>query len=97
MQKQKVLVGGARKQFIERHAGGHKTAGLVPDLILPGLLGPVNAFELAMPEAFAKDAVALVDIGFKSTSICLLHHGELIVNRILAIGGTGSRPAWPRR
>jgi type IV pilus assembly protein PilM len=31
--------------------------------------------------------VALVDIGFKSTSICLLNNGELIVSRVVAIGG----------
>jgi len=49
-----------------------------------------------MPEAFAKDAVALVDIGFKSTRSAA-PSGELIVNRILAIGGDRSRPAWPRR
>ena len=29
----------------------------------------------------------MVDIGFKSTSICLLNRGELIVNRVVAIGG----------
>ncbi len=86
-QKQKVIVGGARRQLIDDMQTATRQAGLVPDLMLPGLLGPVNAFELAMPEAFSKDAVALVDIGFKSTSICLLHRGELIVNRILAIGG----------
>ena len=53
----------------------------------PGLVGPVNAFELAMPEIFNKEAVALIDIGFKSTSICLLQKGELIVSRVVNIGG----------
>jgi type IV pilus assembly protein PilM len=51
------------------------------------LLGPVNAFELAQPDVFLKDAIGLVDIGFKGTSICLLNRGELIVSRVLAIGG----------
>jgi type IV pilus assembly protein PilM len=86
-QKNRVIVGGARRQLIEEMQVAAREAGLVPDQIIPGLLGPVNAFELAMPDVFAKEAVALVDIGFKNTSICLLNHGELVVNRVLAIGG----------
>jgi type IV pilus assembly protein PilM len=85
--KPKVLVGGARKQLVDEMHAAMKEAGLIPDGIIPGLIGPVNAFELAMPEVFSKEAVALVDIGFKNTSICLLNRGELIVNRVLAIGG----------
>jgi type IV pilus assembly protein PilM len=42
---------------------------------------------MAMPEVFAKEAVALVDIGFRNTSICLLQEGELILSRVVAIGG----------
>jgi type IV pilus assembly protein PilM len=86
-QKHRVLVGGARKQLVDEIQAAAKEAGLIPEQLLPGLLGPVNAFELAMPDAFNKEAVALIDIGFKSTSICLLNRGELIVNRVLAIGG----------
>ena len=62
-------------------------AGFIPDQIIPGIIGPFNAFELAMPDIFTKDAVALVDIGFKSTSICLIQKGELIVSRVVNIGG----------
>ena len=40
-----------------------------------------------MPDVYSKDAVALVDIGYKSTSICLLQKGELIVSRVVNIGG----------
>jgi type IV pilus assembly protein PilM len=31
--------------------------------------------------------VALVDIGFKNTSICLVQEGELILSRVVGIGG----------
>src|SRR5438874_3608447 len=64
-----------------------RNAGLVADDILPGLVGPVNAFELAMPEVFSKEIVALVDIGFKNTTICILQQGELILSRVVGIGG----------
>lgn len=86
-QKLKVLVGGAKKQLIADLQTAVKQAGLIPDHIVPGLVGPTNAFELAMPEIFRKEAVALVDIGFKNTSICLLQAGELAVSRVVNIGG----------
>jgi len=85
--KLKVLVGGAKKQLMDDLQTSVRQAGLVPDQVIPGIVGPVNAFEVAMPDMFAKEAVALVDIGFKTTSICLLQRGELIVSRVVNIGG----------
>jgi len=86
-QKQKVLVAGGRKQFVDDYVNGAKNAGLVADHIVPGLIGPVNAFEMAMPEPFANEVIALVDVGFRSSSICILQQGELILSRVVAIGG----------
>ena len=86
-QKQKVLVTAAKKQLVDDLLAASKDAGLVPDRIVPGLIGPINAFELAMPEVFSKEAVALVDLGFKHSTICLLQEGELILSRVVAIGG----------
>src|ERR1051325_2621992 len=85
--KHKVLVAGARKQLVDEIQSAVRTIGLVPDHIVPGLVGPVNAFEQAMPSVFGKEVVALVDIGFKNTTICLLQEGELILSRVVAIGG----------
>ena len=85
--KSRVLVAGARKQLIEEMENAVKTSGLNPDQIVPGLLGPVNAFELAMPELFSSSVVALVDIGFRNSSICILQQGELVLSRVVAIGG----------
>ncbi len=86
-QKFKVLVGGAKKQFTDTLQSAVKQASLVPDQVVPGIVCPANAFELAMPELFAKDPIALVDIGFKNSSICLLYQGELILSRVVNIGG----------
>ncbi len=85
--KARVLVTGARKQLIDEMQQAVKNSGLTADHIVPGLIGPVNAFELAMPEVFAREVIALVDIGFKNTTICLLQEGELILSRVVAIGG----------
>jgi type IV pilus assembly protein PilM len=86
-QKQRVLVAGARQQFVDDFVQGAKGAGLVADCIVPGLIGPVNTFEKAMPEVFEKEAIALVDVGFKNSSICILLEGELILSRVVNIGG----------
>ena len=86
-QKLKVLVGGAKKQLTDDLQSAVKQAGLIPDQVNPGIVGPANAFELAMPENFAADPIALVDIGFKNSSICLLYKGELILSRVVNIGG----------
>jgi type IV pilus assembly protein PilM len=64
-----------------------KGAGLTAESVVPALIAPVNAFEQAMPEAFAKENVALIDIGFKGSVICILHEGELVLSRTVAIGG----------
>jgi type IV pilus assembly protein PilM len=86
-QKHRVLVAGARKQLVDDMQTAVRNTGMLPDHIVPGLIGPVNAFESAMPEVFNNEVVALVDIGFRNTSICLLQEGELILSRVVAIGG----------
>jgi type IV pilus assembly protein PilM len=81
------LVAGAKKTFIDDLQQAVRSAGLIPDFIVPSLVGPINAFEQSMPDAFSTGVVALVDVGFKNTSICLLQEGELILTRAVNIGG----------
>ena len=85
--KLKVLVAGMRQQVIDDFQTAIRNAGLIPDYILPGLIGPVNAFELALPQIFAEESVALVDIGFKQSSVCVVDRGELVLSRVVNIGG----------
>lgn len=85
--KQKVLIAGSKKQLVDDFVAGIKAAGLTPDYIVPGVVAPVNAFERALPEVFAKEVVALVDVGFRSSSISILREGELVLNRVVTIGG----------
>lgn len=87
VQKVRVLIGGTRQQLVGDVQEAVRSAGLQPDSITPGLIGPLNAFELAMPEVFAKENVALIDIGFKNTTICILQAGELALSRVVNIGG----------
>ncbi len=85
--KLKVLVAGMKQQTIDDFQTAIKNAGLVPDHILPGIIGPVNACELAFHEIFAGESIALVDIGFKQSSVCVVDHGELVLSRVVNIGG----------
>ena len=42
---------------------------------------------MAQPQLYAKETVALVDLGFKHSTICVLQEGELVLIRVVAIGG----------
>jgi type IV pilus assembly protein PilM len=86
-QKQKVIVGGGKRQLVDDVANAIREAGLNAAQIVPGLIGPLNAFELSEPEAFAKETVALVDLGFRNTTISMLQRGELVMHRIITMGG----------
>jgi type IV pilus assembly protein PilM len=85
--KVKVLVSGAKQKLLEDFESAAKGAGLSLDCVVPGVVGPVNAFEMAMPQLFASDPVALLDLGFKHSSICVLDHGELVLIRVVNFGG----------
>ncbi len=87
MTKLKVLVAAAKQQLVGDFQTAAKNAGLTLDCLAPGLISPVNAFEQAMAKEFAEEVVALVDIGFKHSSICVLDHGELALTRMVNIGG----------
>ena len=82
-----ILLVGAKANLIDDLQGAIKSAGLIPDHVIPGPIGLVNAFERAVPEVFSGEVVALVDIGFKSSTICLLQQGRLILSRVVNIGG----------
>ncbi len=86
-QKFKVLVAGAKKQFVGEMTMAIIKAGFIPEGIIPSLIGPINSFELSMAEMFQKNIVALVDIGFKNSTICVLQEGELVLSRVVSIGG----------
>lgn len=84
--KAKVLVGGAKQQTLTQLQEAGKLAGLVVDQIIPSVVCPANAFELAQPEHFSKGVVALVDIGFKHSTISILSSGEFTLSRVVSIG-----------
>jgi type IV pilus assembly protein PilM len=85
--KYKVWVGGTRRELLLTLESAAKAAGLTPNQLTLTLLGPSNALEFSQPEAFAKETVALVDLGFKTSSISILAEGELCLSRSVELGG----------
>jgi type IV pilus assembly protein PilM len=85
--KLKILAAAAKQQLVADFMRAIQLAGLVPECMVPGMVGPINTFEQALPEIYAKETVALVDIGFKHTFVCVLDRGELALTRMVNIGG----------
>jgi len=85
--KLKVLAAAAKQQLVSDFLKAATLAGLTPECLVPGLIGPINTFELALPEIYEKETVALVDIGFKHTSVSVLDRSELVLNRMVNLGG----------
>jgi type IV pilus assembly protein PilM len=87
VQKYKVWVGAAKNHVVSDMQRSTEAAGLVADQVTLGILGPVNAFEMAEPEMFKNQVVALVDIGFRNSTISILSQGDLVLCRVVGIGG----------
>jgi type IV pilus assembly protein PilM len=85
--KYKIWVGGIKRELLMTIEAAVKGAGLIPSNVTLALLGPVNALEFSQPEVFNKEVVALVDLGFKSSSISILAGGELCLSRSVELGG----------
>jgi len=85
--KYKVWVGGTRREALLTLETAVREAGLIPNQVTLAVLGPINALELLQPDVFGKEIVALVDLGFKSSSISILDNGELCLSRSVEIGG----------
>lgn len=85
--KQRVLVAGARQSWVDTLYDAVKQTGCSAGNVLPGLLAPLNALESAQPEVYRQEIVALVNLGFRHSSICVLQQGELVLSRVLGMGG----------
>lgn len=85
--RNRVMVGGIRRDLLETLQAAIRGAGLIADQVIPGVVGPSNAFEHAEPDLFRSEPVALVDVGFKNSTITILDGGEIALNRVVAIGG----------
>jgi type IV pilus assembly protein PilM len=84
--KARVLIGATKQQTLDQLNEAATAGGLTLDEVTPSLICPSNAFEAALPQEFGKDVIALVDIGFKSSTISILTKGELSLSRVVSLG-----------
>ena len=82
--KAKVLVGGARQSEVENLSLAAHDAGLFVERITLSQVAIANAF-LKRPEERG-EVVALLDIGFATTSINIMMAGELVFTRVINFG-----------
>lgn len=84
--KCKVLIGGARRQLVQDLRAALTAAGLIPEHITLSQVGLVNAAWIALPDVIKGGVVALVDVGFASSTISFLVRGEVMLSRVVAMG-----------
>lgn len=84
--KRRVLIGGARRGLVSDLRAALDEAGLITEQITLSQVGLVNAAWLAMPDVIRAGVVALVDIGFASSTISFLVKGEVMLSRVVGIG-----------
>ncbi len=84
--KKNVLVGGANKEDVDACRHALTAAKLKPLAIELAAVSVINAFHVSHPEPSA-DAVLLVDIGGRSTTMNFLQHGQPAMTRIMRFGG----------
>jgi type IV pilus assembly protein PilM len=82
----KVLVGGVKDTLLEEVLAAARAAKLNPTQILPAQSCPANAMAV-LPEEFRKGSIALIDFGFRHSSISLVNEGRLVLSRVVNIGG----------
>lgn len=84
--KCRVLVGAGKRQLITDLGAGAKKAGMQLVHVTPNFVGPPNAFERSQAELFQNEAVALIELGQKNTTIVVLDRGEIALNRVVTYG-----------
>jgi type IV pilus assembly protein PilM len=84
--KCRVLVGGAKKPLVTEVQAAAKQAGLHAEFVTTCLIGPANALEAALPDVFTQEIIALVDFGYKNSSISIMLQGEMALSRVVGYG-----------
>ncbi len=82
----KTLVAGAKNKVVEELQSAAEEAGWVVDHITLSQIGLANAARLAMTDLVQREVVAMVDLGFVTTTISILVDGEPQLTRVVGIG-----------
>ncbi|MEW6159511.1 MAG: pilus assembly protein PilM [Verrucomicrobiota bacterium] len=82
-----VLAGGAPQSIVTAVQTACEKAGLILEELSFSQIGLANAVASTFPEATQNEVCAIVDVGFKSSTISILAKGELALTRVVTFGG----------
>lgn len=83
----RALVGAAPKALVEKLRSAAKAAGLEISKLTFSQTSLANAVSLARPEIAKDEVVALVDLGFKTSTVSILCNSQLYLTRVVGLGG----------
>lgn len=85
--KVKVLVGGVANGEVMLYFHSSRRAGMKPRSLQLVPISLINGFEVAFPDVFQNQAVAVLDVGFLSSSLTILEKGMPLLTRTVPMGG----------
>lgn len=83
----KYLVGGIQRSQVKQITAAASKIRLSPELLQPAPVCSFNAFEVAYPEIFTKEAFLLLDMGHLQSTVLIGSKGELVLVRSIDYGG----------
>jgi len=85
--KVKMLVGGVFSSEVMLYFHAARRAGIKPRSLQLSPISLINGFEASWPDVFGSQAVALLDLGFASSSLTILDKGKPLLTRAVPTGG----------
>jgi type IV pilus assembly protein PilM len=85
--KVKVLVGGISTSETVLYFHGARKAGMRPKGLQLAPISVMNCFNAAYPDIYRNQPIALLDIGFLSSSLTILERGKPLLTRPVPVGG----------
>jgi Tfp pilus assembly PilM family ATPase len=85
--RQNVLLGAASQTLVDQFENAAIAAGLVMAEVTFTQSGLINCVRQTSPQLLADNAVALIDIGLRSTCITIFLNSNASLTRVIPIGG----------
>ncbi len=85
--RQNVLIGAASRTLVDQFENAAIAAGLVMAEVTFTQSGLINCARQTSQQLLADNAVALIDIGLRSTCITIFLNGHASLTRVIPIGG----------
>ena len=85
--KIKSMIGGVSSPEITLYFHAARRAGIKPQSLQLSPIALMNAFEAAYPDIFKQQAVAILELGFLSSTLTILDRGQPLLTRTVPIGG----------